>query len=654
LTANRSWWTDFLIITAVATILIWPIFRTKYYENWTSIDATFIADGRFLSENLPHPGYQPLWYGGTRFDYVYPPALRYGTAILCKVFPIIPAKAYHLYTAIFYALGIGFVYLLARIGSGARVYSIFCAAGAALLSPSFLFLHHIRDDVRPYMPHRLNVLVRYGEGPHMTAFALLPLGLALAWRGLRPGGTRWLAGSAIAFALVVSNNFYGATALALFFPVLCWAVYAETKDRRVWVRGALTALLSYALCAAWLTPAYIKITARNLSLVSQPGNWWSAVLLVVCLSAFCLASWRMARKGISAWLIFLTGSGLIFCLTCLGNHFFNFRVFGEPARLLPELDLCLNLLVLYGLYSGWTRWPDKERGSAVAAATVIFFMPCWPYLERPWLPMVRTSEYKHRLEYQIAEWTAMNRPGTRSYVTGTVRFWWNAWFNEAQIGGGSEQGLTNITTMNMFWKMVIGNDPAVDTRWMQAYGVDNLVVNDKTSVLPYADFEHPQKYIDVLPVLWQDGKGNWIYEIPRKHRGLARVVEAARYARLKAPESGDDLEALDPYVEMLEKSAAEKAETRWLRPDTLEVRAETRAGQALAIQVAYDPYWRARENGREFPVSEDPFGQMRVDVPPGTHTLRMHFDTPIDNQIGRVVSAAALLLAIGLLLKRTG
>jgi len=63
------------------------------------------------------------------------------------------------------------------------------------------------------LPQRLNVLVRYGEGPHMTAFAILPLGLALAWIGLRAGKTRWLAAAAAVPLLLI-------TLLVLFIAAL--------------------------------------------------------------------------------------------------------------------------------------------------------------------------------------------------------------------------------------------------------------------------------------------------------------------------------------------------------------------------------------------------------------------------------------------------
>ncbi len=651
MTERRTWVLDFLLIVALTAVLIWPIFKTKYYENWTSIDSTFIADGRYLSENFPHPGWQPLWYGGTRFDYIYPPALRYGTALLTKALPIIPARAYHLYTAIFYTLGIGFIYLLVRIGSRERLYAWFAALAAATISPTYLFLAHIRADTQPFMPQRLNVLVRYGEGPHITSFSILPIALALAWYGLRAGKHRWLAGSAIACAAVVSNNFYGATSLAIFFPIVCWAVFTETRDWKILIRGAVTALLAYGLCAAWLSPSFLRVTTRNLQFVAQPGNLWSLYLTIAAAAGYGYCTWRWAKKGLSAWNVFVLGAALFFSLNVLGHYYLKFRVTGEPERLVPEADLCIILFLGLLLQTAWRKWPDANRRALTAALTVALFIPGGAYLIKPWHHLNRTSEYKHRLEYRIADWVHLNRPGMRSQVTGTVRFWWNAWFNEAQIGGGSEQGLTNPVIMQMFWRLVYSETPDADIQWLQALGVDNLVVNDKTSVLPWCDFEHPRKYIGKLPVLWEE-QGNWIYDVPRKQRSLARVIEIARHDKLRAPANGDDIEALRPYTEMLESPATPPAATKWLAPDTLEVEAETRTGEALTIQVAHDPYWRARENGTEYKVSADPFGQIRVDVPPGRHKLTMHFDTPLENRIGGGVTAASILLTALLVIRK--
>lgn len=650
---RKSWALDLFLIAALTAAMIWPIFKTKYYENWMTIDSTFIADGRFLSENLPHPGWQPLWYGGTRFDYVYPPAIRYGTALISKWTGFVPAKAYHVYTGVFYALGIAFIYLLARLGSRSRLYGWVTALAAAVVSPSLLFMLHIRADVYPAFPQRLSVLVRYGEGPHMTAFAILPLALALAWKGIRAGNTRWLAGSAIACAAVVSNNFYGATSLALWFPVLCWSVFTETRDWKIWLRAAAIAALAYGLCALWLSPSFLRITSRNLAIVSQKGSLWSLQLASAVAVAYLVISWILARRGATAWTVFVIGVAAFCSLNTLGQYYFNFRVAGEPERLIPELDLALIFLCALALLTLWQRFPDRLPRAAVAAfALAAVLYPGAYYLTKPWRHLQRTAEYKHLLEFQIADWVAAHRPGTRSQVTGTVRFWWNVWTNNAQIGGGSEQGITNIKVMEMFWRLVLGADAKTDILWLKTYGVDNLVVNDKTSKLPLCDFEHPHKFKGALPVLWEDNQGNWIYDVPRKDRSLARVVDAAAYAKSRFPTWPDDIEALQQYVDTLENPATPPAQTSWQRPDTLTINATTAEGQALAVQVAFDPSWRAREGDREYKVSEDAYGQVRIDLPAGQHKLVLQFDTPLENTIGRGVSVLTLILVAGLLTRK--
>src|SRR3569833_2467987 len=153
---------DLLLIFLSAAIILKPLFTAKYLRYWESIESTFISDGRFLAEHWPHPLWQPLWYCGTRFDFIYPPVLRYGTALLTNFF--IPPQAYHLFTAFFFCVGIAGVYFLVRIMEGTRGQAWLSAIACLLLSPSFLFLKDVRLDSPQLMPWRLGVLIRYGEG----------------------------------------------------------------------------------------------------------------------------------------------------------------------------------------------------------------------------------------------------------------------------------------------------------------------------------------------------------------------------------------------------------------------------------------------------------------------------------------------------------
>ena len=236
---------DSTILLLLAAALIAPLFRVNYLDNWPSIESTFIADARFLAAHMPHPGWQPLWYCGTRFDYVYPPALRYGTALIALIGHTSTAHAYHIYTATLYTFGILAVYWLLAAAGQSRRAAWMSAAGVALLSPSLAEVHQLLGDSPWLVPQRLHVLMSYGEGPHISALSVLPAALAAAFVALRWRRKDALALAAAFCAFTVANNFYGATALAWFFPILAWSIWLGTRDNSVWLRAAGIVALAY-------------------------------------------------------------------------------------------------------------------------------------------------------------------------------------------------------------------------------------------------------------------------------------------------------------------------------------------------------------------------------------------------------------------------
>src|SRR5580658_4871685 len=116
---NRPVWLikeglDSFLLLLLTSALVWPLFTLEYLNNWPSIESKSIADSRMLAARLPHPGWQPLWYCGTRFDYIYPPALRYGTALIALAGHVSTAKAYHIYIGLLYVFGLVAIYWMVR------------------------------------------------------------------------------------------------------------------------------------------------------------------------------------------------------------------------------------------------------------------------------------------------------------------------------------------------------------------------------------------------------------------------------------------------------------------------------------------------------------------------------------------------------------
>jgi hypothetical protein len=645
---SLSYFVDFVIVFLFVAILIRPLFRVTYLQQWDSIESTFIADARFLRDNWPHPNWQPNWYCGTRTDYIYPPALRYGTAVISRVVPkIVPARAYHLYVAFFYCFGIAAVYLLARAGSQSRLAGYIAAAATALISPTFLFVQTIRDQTPWHMPFRLNVLVRYGEGPHMTALAWIPLAILFSYYAIQRWRPISLALAAVCAAMVVSNNFYGATSIALLFPILVWAVSITQLDLWVWARASLIAGLAYGLTAFWLVPSYLQITISNMRYVSSKGNLWSACVLLIVVIAFLVLSYRFARgKPEATYLVFLCGALAIFAVNVLGHHYVRFLVFGDPGRLFPELDLLMILFSVELLRRLWAGaiWRKLVAGVLVTAALSTSYL----YLRNSRSVFVVDPDPTDQVQYQMQDWMASNMPGSRALTAGSVRFWYDAWHDLPHIGGGSEQGLLNPMVMPAQWEVLFGKGFNLSLWWLQLFGADAVLVNEPQSKEFYHDIHFPEKFKGNLSILHDDGAGNIVYEVPRRYASLARVVDRAKLDALPDIPGNGDEPSLTAWVNALENGPEAPTETQWLGTDAMRVRAPVQEGQSVVVQVSYDSNWRAYVHEQPVPIRRNKLGFMTVDTPAGTQEFRLEFPTPLSNQVGRLVTFMSLLMVGGL------
>jgi len=638
-----SWVLDLLLVFFVSAVLIRPIWKSKYTENWGSIESTFIADARMLKDHWPRPLWQPFWYVGTRFDYIYPPALRYGTAALAKYYPMDAAKAYHLYVGFFYCFGIAAVYLLARAGFRHRIAALAAAFGAAVVSPGYLFLPDIAVDGFRLGTTKLNALIRYGEGPHMTALAWLPLVLAFSIWSFRKQSYPWAIAAGVASAFVVANNFYGATALAMFFPLLLWAFWVTGRDWKLIRYAAVIPLVAYGLSAFWLTPTYLKVTLRNMQYVSSKGNMWSGAIALVVLLAFLSITDRVyRRKPERLWELFIVGSLVFFTLNTLGNRWFNFRIIGEPTRLIPEFDI----VYIFAVLMAWLwLWKKGKIARALVLAMAIGVVGIhYNYLlhHRAIFPTV--TDYKPSLYYKIPAWIAENHPESRSYVTGAVRFWFNTWHDLRQLGGSSEQGLQNQIVMPSQWEIVLGDDPRRAIAWMQILGVDLVAVHGPKSVEWYKDFQYPKKFDNSLKILFDDGEDNRIFEIPRRYHSLARVVDRAAYDALPATIEQSDLAGLEKCAKVLEEGPEAPTRTRWLGTDEMRVTANVAAGQTLIVQNTYDENWVAESNIGPLQVQEDKrLGFLRIDAPANLTEIRFVFKKPLEKTVGEIIFFLTLL-----------
>ncbi|HZU24234.1 MAG TPA: hypothetical protein VFA04_01860, partial [Bryobacteraceae bacterium] len=383
---------------------------------------------------------------------------------------------------------------------------------------------------------------------------------------------------------------------------------------------------------------------------SQPGNWPSRIAMALLLGLYCWITRRIGNRE-REWTVFVCGAAVVFTPWILGLQH-GFRVVGEPHRLLPEFDLVMILVVIEvvrHLWSGGPKARSTKLARAVAVAIVVVgFAPAIRYVGHAWTPFPKAGPLEGQYDYRITRWIHDHLPGQRVLPPGTVRFWFDAWFDNAQPDGGSMQGMLNQIIPIGTWQILHGDDAHIATLWLQALGTDAVVVPDPSSPEPYRDYSNPQKFRGVLPVLYDDGRGTVIYRVPRAQPGAARVVDASR---LPGPiRGGDDRDRLTNYVAAIETPQA--AAVNWRGFDEASIDTTTGAGQSVLVQQTFDPAWRARENGRTLPIRREPvMGFMLIDAPSGPHRIDLRFETPLENRIGQILFLLTLAAIMAMLVK---
>jgi len=204
-------------------------------------------------------------------------------------------------------------------------------------------------------------------------------------------------------------------------------------------------------------PSYFLVTAENMKYVSEHGTTWSIWVAVVVAVAFAVTTDKFARaKPERAWPVFVAGCAVFFSLGVLGGLYFNFRIAGEPVRLLPELDMIYIMAAVLALQWLWDR-PGIALRAVVLVVVAAAFWTTTGYIRHAWHMFPLWPDYQNRVEYRVTDWLWKNMPDARAYppapcVSGTT-----PGTTLAQLGGGSDQGLLNGQLAPAQWEAALGD-----------------------------------------------------------------------------------------------------------------------------------------------------------------------------------------------------
>jgi len=642
-----------LLLAAVNLYIAKDLFFLEYSQFMGSIEAAYISISRYMIENWRDLTWFPLWYGGIPFQNSYPPFLHVVVALAAATFRISPAHAHHIVTAIFYCLGPVALYALALRLTGSRWASFWAGWIYSIFSPCLLLMPQIYTEVGSlFVPRRFQVLAVYGEGPHITALALLPAALLCLDMALSKRTPLWYVMAALSMAAVALTNWLGAFSLAIAVFAYLVAQSDTLGAWKTWLTTLGLGALAYALACSWIPPSTIKDIRNNAQSVG--GNYQHAyvtlpMFVAIGILSAALLKYVMHRLKASVALQFSILFALLIGAVPLAATWFNITIVPQPERYHLEMDLAICLASAFAFQAIAARTSPRLNVPLAVALVALSLFPA--RLDRRFARrIIKPIDIAETIEYQTAKWFETHIQGGRVLAPGTISFWLNAFTDTPQLDGGFDQGIVN-RTHNLVTYQILTADGAGDraaeiaTLWLRAYGVQAIAVGGANSREMYKPFQHPDVFASAFPQATHDGD-DAVYWVPARSASLAFVMARESVVR-NQPIHGRDTAEAQVYVQSLNTPAT----FRWTSRHSAQIQATARPEQVVSVQITYHPGWHATANGKSCRVFGDGLGQIVIEPHcDGACQLELTYDGGLEMRVAKIMSGASCLGCLGWIL----
>jgi hypothetical protein len=633
-----------------------PLFLPGEHKYRESSEGGYASMARFLSE-YPNPfGWNPWQYKGLPTHDWYLPLVPYTSAVAIKILPFLrPEHVYRLVVVTCVCLGPATMFLLILEFVRSRRWALGGALVYMFLSASYLLFPAIKADQGiTYVPWRIQVLVKYGEGPHSVGLVLLPLALIACWRAALGRRFAQLALAAAALSAVALTNWVAALGLAWCCLMMLLAGPASSSETGFLGRRILMAcLLAYLLACFWLTPEYIATNFLNWPVDSSgfPAGilkfQYLAILIAVPAAIAAVFRWWPGRYYLCYVLLCLAG----FTWVVAVHYWFHVDVIPEANRYAAEFEFFFFAAVTEIFRLLTTSGHRALRGvallSAALAAPYFSSLHPWEYLTRTWVQL-RPAPRFTTIEYQVSQRLADLRPRGRVFVTGGTRLRLNSWFPLHQSGGTFEAGLRNRGAADMMLQIQNGPERPREARgndalnMLRASGVEYAVIHFPGSREHWHEVVDPELVVSKLETVWRQGEDG-IYRVP--FTSLANFVLPTELPVTKpvARNAG----TLESYVRAMDEPGRPPMEADWKDNNHLELRTpQVHEGQLITVRVSHHPGWTATQDGEPIAVRSDAMGNILLEprVTSGQSLFQLSY-RPSWQQVTN--SAVGFLAAVG-------
>jgi hypothetical protein len=638
-----------ILLAALNFSLYGPLFSPEESPYRGSIAQGYAGITRFIAEH-PNPwGWNPQQYAGLPTQFTYPPLLPYTASAIHWLTGLDPFPSYRFLISALACLGPVTLAFAFWYFTGSTWLSLLLGVAYSICSPVYgLFTQIDSDRGLYYLPWRILVLMKYGEGPHVGGMTFLPLILvALRW-GLSRRDFFSLFVMATALAIAPLTNWLLAFALTITVLILL------LSGQPGFFRLLQAALLGWSLSAFWLTPSYITTTLFNWPQDAygyrvEQSHWLIYLGLVFTVG---LAAWLFRRYQAPWCLRFSSLAMLSFLWIAGGFYLYNFDTIPESRRYILEFEFFLFLALFAWIQAALNSRVAIDR---VSLSLVLLFLLAQSSTQLSQSFTRKWSDWGLRgaaqtLEYHLTRWLQSQQPHGRVFVSGGLRFRLNASAPLHQVGGTFESGLRNRLAVNYFYQIRTdaGSQPgqqAQDTlHQLTAIGAEYAVVHDPQSEEFYRDIKSPAKFHSLGPVVFAPTPHDRVYRLP--FRSLAHLVRPAEFPR--------DIykNTLPPFYAALADTSRPTLAVSEIHPGHWRISGPIPDGHEVAFSMNWDPGWRATQDGQPLTPRSSALGLIALPARPSPHSTIDLVFTPSNEQIAfAALSVLVWVASIGLCIR---
>jgi hypothetical protein len=606
------------------------LFSVDFTQQMESIESSYMSISRWAMDHWNDRAWFPLWFGGSPFHRVYQPGLHLTVAEVARNLSWTPEHAYHFLTGLAYAIGPAALFLLCYKATGRKGYALVAGILYSLVSTTAILCPTVRGDLgSTLLPWRYRVLVHYGEGPHTTAVAMIPIVLWVIDRAVSRRNFFFILCAPLAIATVVLTNWPGAMGLGMGIIAYGLATLGRGCIRQ-WLMLAGIGSIAYLIAIPWTSPSIIALVLRNAQQSDSTSlNGQRLALAGLLIFALAVMHFVLQRKIPDVWFRFFLYFTVITGAVSVGREWFGWRLMPQPNRFQLEFDLAAAGTAAFAIAAVFRRVPKRWS----FAATLVAVALCCEQVRRAShyaAAITKPLDISSTIEYQMAKWFDANMRGRRVFAPGNVSLWMNMFTDVPQMGGCCDQGIPNQEDRIAVYTIYTGQnagprDAEISLAWLKAYGAAAIGVTGPNSAEYFKPYWNPRKFDHILPEAWHQGD-NTIFDVPRPSSSLAHVVNDSVVVR-QAPENGLAIEPLQPLVSALDHEMAPFATFEWVNQHEARIKATVAPHEVVFVQVTYSRGWRATESGASLKITQDALGMMEIHPGrTGLNNIRLVYD----------------------------